>query len=79
MEVLESGERKQQILQPVQKGIFKSSHKSPGHKKCDTLNTILYLVANLHRVHTKHFNQFSRTFQGLFKDQTEFLRTTYQE
>ena len=30
------------------------------------------------RVRTKNRNHFSRTFQGLFKDQIEFSRTPYQ-
>ena len=32
-----------------------------------------------YRVHTKNRNPFSRTFQGLFKDQIKFSRATYQE
>ena len=31
------------------------------------------------RVRTKNRNHFSRTFQGLCKDQIEFSRTPYQE
>ena len=40
----------------------------------------MYGTVNVHdRVRTKNRNRFSRTFQGLFKDQIEFSRTTYHE
>ena len=38
----------------------------------------LKTVTSLFRVRTKNRNHFSRTFQGLFKDQIEFSRTPYQ-
>ena len=46
-------------------------------KACKSWNYTATCDCDKHRVRTKNRNHFSRSFQGLFKDQIEFSRTTY--